>query len=80
MAVGIASGGLVGLPGRERDLAQMQSQSQAALLMGGLFEGAGIIATVWLLSPVQSVWGRLSLGFVVALFVVALTFSVIHSV
>jgi hypothetical protein len=76
---GIAYGAIVGLKGRERDLADMGSGALRALGLAALSEGLAIALASWTLTRSdRPVWARLFIGLASAAIADVSTYAVVR--
>jgi hypothetical protein len=76
---GIAYGAIVGLKGRERDLADMGSSALRALGLAALSEGLAIGLASWTLTCAdRPVWARLCIGLASAAIADVSTYAVVR--
>jgi hypothetical protein len=78
MGQGIAYGGIVGLPGREQDLAVFGSRAMTALRIAVVLEALAIATVSWVFTSHKSVWVRLCIALVFAAVVNIFTFAVVR--
>jgi hypothetical protein len=75
---GIAYGSIVGLPGRERDLATFGSQAIGALKIAIGSEALAIATVSWVFTSHKSLWVRLFIALGLATIVDGFTFAVVR--
>jgi uncharacterized membrane protein len=76
---GIAYGDLVGVKGREKDIASIGSGAMKALWTAASCEGLAVGLIVWAASdPDNSIWIRLASGFGLAIFIDICTYVLIR--
>ena len=76
---GMAYGAIVGLKGREKDLADIGSSALRALGLAAFSEGLAIILVSWALTGAdRSVWARLCIGLASAAVVDVFTYVVVR--
>ena len=78
MGQGIAYGSIVGLPGREQDLAVFGSRAMTALRIAVVLEALAIATVSWVFTSHKSVWVRLCIALVFAAVVNIFTFAVVR--
>jgi hypothetical protein len=80
MGLGIAYGSIVGLPGRERDLAVIGSRASSALATAVACEALTVGSVSWLFLPLREpAWARATLAVACALVADLLTFGAVRS-
>ncbi len=80
MGFGIAYGDLVGVPGRERDLADLGRNAGRALAFGAICEAVAIGIASWTLVPLDARWARMSVAVALAVIADLLTLAVIKGI
>jgi hypothetical protein len=78
MGQGIAYGSIVGLPGREQDLASFGSQAMTALKIAVFSEALAIATVSWVFTARKSVWLRLCIALGLATTANIFTFAVVR--
>jgi len=75
---GIAYGSIVGLPGRDQDLAAFGSRAMTSLKIAVVSEALAVATVSWVFTSHKSVWVRLCIAIVLAAAVNIFTFGVVR--
>jgi hypothetical protein len=80
MGFGIAYGDLFGVPGRERDLAELGRKAEHALAFSATCQAFAIRIASWTLLRLEQKWARISLAVILALVADLVTLALVKGI